>query len=65
MSTKIKTFVMTVGERTNLTIGHEAVGSLRDLGSEMKSFKPGGRVDYVKIPRLVWGMERKTTSIGR
>jgi threonine dehydrogenase-like Zn-dependent dehydrogenase len=33
-----------IGERTNLTLGHEAVGVIDKLGSEVKGFKEGDRV---------------------
>jgi isopropanol dehydrogenase (NADP+) len=33
-----------IGERTNLTLGHEAVGVVARLGSEVKRFKEGDRV---------------------
>lgn len=33
-----------VGERTNLTLGHEAVGVVAKLGSEVKGFREGDRV---------------------
>ena len=33
-----------IGERTNLTLGHEAVGVIYKLGSEVKGFKEGDRV---------------------
>lgn len=33
-----------VGERRNLTLGHEAVGVVHQVGSEVSSFKPGDRV---------------------
>lgn len=33
-----------IGERSNLTIGHEAVGIVHKVGGEVKSFKPGDRV---------------------
>ncbi|MFP4316754.1 MAG: NAD(P)-dependent alcohol dehydrogenase [Desulfovibrionales bacterium] len=33
-----------IGERTDLTLGHEAVGTIAKLGSEVKGFKVGDRV---------------------
>lgn len=33
-----------IGERENLTLGHEAVGVVERIGSEVKSFKEGDRV---------------------
>ena len=33
-----------IGERTDLTLGHEAVGIVDEVGSEVKCFKPGDRV---------------------
>src|SRR5256884_9317959 len=33
-----------VGPRENLTLGHEAVGVVHELGSNVKLFKPGDRV---------------------
>jgi threonine dehydrogenase-like Zn-dependent dehydrogenase len=33
-----------IGPRTNLTIGHEAVGIVHAVGSEVKLFRPGDRV---------------------
>ena len=33
-----------VGPRENLTLGHEAVGVVHDVGSEVKIFQPGDRV---------------------
>lgn len=33
-----------VGPRENLTLGHEAVGVVHDVGSNVKLFKPGDRV---------------------
>lgn len=33
-----------IGERTNLTLGHEAVGVIYKLGAEVKGFKEGDRV---------------------
>ncbi|GAC1354550.1 MAG: NAD(P)-dependent alcohol dehydrogenase [Ktedonobacteraceae bacterium] len=33
-----------IGPRENLTLGHEAVGVVQEIGSEVKDFKPGDRV---------------------
>jgi len=33
-----------IGPRENLTLGHEAVGILQEVGSEVRDFKPGDRV---------------------
>jgi threonine dehydrogenase-like Zn-dependent dehydrogenase len=33
-----------IGPRENLTLGHEAVGVVFEIGSEVKDFKPGDRV---------------------
>ena len=33
-----------VGPRENLTLGHEAVGVVYEVGSNVKLFKPGDRV---------------------
>ncbi len=33
-----------IGPRTNLTLGHEAVGVVHAVGSEVKDFRPGDRV---------------------
>jgi threonine dehydrogenase-like Zn-dependent dehydrogenase len=33
-----------IGPRQNLTLGHEAVGVVADVGSEVRSFRPGDRV---------------------
>src|SRR5215472_8565491 len=33
-----------IGPRENLTLGHEAVGVVHTVGSEVKDFKPGDRV---------------------
>jgi threonine dehydrogenase-like Zn-dependent dehydrogenase len=33
-----------IGPRENLTLGHEAVGVVRDVGSEVRTFRPGDRV---------------------
>jgi threonine dehydrogenase-like Zn-dependent dehydrogenase len=33
-----------VGPRENLTLGHEAVGVVHEVGSEVKAFQPGDRV---------------------
>jgi threonine dehydrogenase-like Zn-dependent dehydrogenase len=38
-----------VGERTNLTLGHEGVGQVYEVGSLVKDFKPG---DKVIIPAI-------------
>ena len=33
-----------IGERTDMILGHEAVGIVEKVGSEVKDFKPGDRV---------------------
>ena len=33
-----------LGERTDMILGHEAVGEVAEVGSEVKDFKPGDRV---------------------
>src|SRR5260370_26801408 len=33
-----------IGPRENLTLGHEAVGLVHEVGSEVRLFKPGDRV---------------------
>src|SRR5690554_8010301 len=33
-----------MGERTDLILGHEAVGQVVETGNEVKDFKPGDRV---------------------
>jgi isopropanol dehydrogenase (NADP+) len=33
-----------IGPRTDLTLGHEAVGVVHAVGSEVKTFRPGDRV---------------------
>ncbi|AGK96685.1 NAD(P)-dependent alcohol dehydrogenase [Clostridium pasteurianum] len=33
-----------LGDRHNMTLGHEAVGEIVEVGSEVKDFKPGDRV---------------------
>jgi threonine dehydrogenase-like Zn-dependent dehydrogenase len=33
-----------IGPRENLTLGHEAVGVVHEVGSEVKAFRPGDRV---------------------
>src|SRR5215472_10829938 len=33
-----------IGPRENLTLGHEAVGIVHEVGSDVRSFKPGDRV---------------------
>lgn len=33
-----------IGPRENLTLGHEAVGTVHEVGSEVKDFRPGERV---------------------
>ena len=40
----VHTVAGAIGERTNLTLGHEAVGVVDTVGSEVKLFKPGDRV---------------------
>ena len=45
-----------IGERTNLTLGHEAVGVVSEVGSEVKDFKPGDRV-LVGAITPDWGNE--------
>lgn len=43
-----------IGERKDLTLGHEAVGVVDSVGSEVKRFKPGDRV-LVGAITPVWG----------
>jgi isopropanol dehydrogenase (NADP+) len=43
-----------IGERKDLTLGHEAVGVVDSIGSEVKRFKPGDRV-LVGAITPVWG----------
>ena len=43
-----------IGPRTDLTLGHEAVGIVHEVGSEVKVFKPGDRV-VVGAITLDWG----------
>ncbi len=38
-----------IGERTNMVLGHEAVGEVVEVGSEVKDFKPG---DKVVVPAI-------------
>jgi alcohol dehydrogenase (NADP+) len=38
-----------LGERTNLILGHEAVGQVEEVGSLVKDFRPG---DKVIIPAI-------------
>lgn len=38
-----------LGERTNLILGHEAVGEIVEVGNEVKDFKPG---DKVVVPAI-------------
>ena len=33
-----------LGDRKNLILGHEAVGVIDEIGSEVKAFKPGDKV---------------------
>ena len=39
-----------IGPRENLTLGHEAVGLVQEVGGEVKLFKPGDRVAYAGGP---------------
>ena len=39
-----------IGERTNLTLGHEAVGIVAKLGREVRGFKEGDRVEFELNP---------------
>jgi len=43
-----------IGPRENLTLGHEAVGVVQEVGSEVKDFKPGDRV-LVGAITPTWG----------
>jgi alcohol dehydrogenase (NADP+) len=45
-----------IGERHNLILGHEALGIVDEVGSEVKDFKPG---DRVIVPAITpdWGTE--------
>ncbi|SRR5579875_748633 len=43
-----------IGPRENLTLGHEAVGVVEEVGSEVKLFRPGDRV-LVGAITPVWG----------
>ena len=45
-----------IGERHNMILGHEAVGVVDEVGSEVKDFKPG---DRVIVPAITpdWGSE--------
>ncbi len=38
-----------IGPRENLTLGHEAVGIVHEVGSEVRDFKPGDRVVVAAI----------------
>ena len=38
-----------IGERHNMILGHEAVGEVVEVGSEVKDFKPG---DHVVVPAI-------------
>ncbi len=38
-----------IGPRENLTLGHEAVGIIHEVGSEVRDFRPGDRVVVAAI----------------
>ncbi len=40
----VHTVAGAIGERTDLTLGHEAVGIVERVGSEVRDFRPGDRV---------------------
>ncbi|MGB4151212.1 MAG: NAD(P)-dependent alcohol dehydrogenase [Limnochordia bacterium] len=52
----VHTVAGAIGERTNLTLGHEAVGIVAEVGSEVKLFKPGDRVCVGAITPI-WGSD--------
>lgn len=47
-------FAGAIGERSDMFLGHEGVGEVRQVGSMVKDFKPG---DRVIIPAITpeWG----------
>jgi threonine dehydrogenase-like Zn-dependent dehydrogenase len=50
-----------IGERTNLILGHEAVGQVEEVGSLVKDFKPG---DKVIIPAITPDWEAVESQMG-
>nr|AAB06720.1 secondary-alcohol dehydrogenase [Thermoanaerobacter pseudethanolicus ATCC 33223] len=46
-----------IGERHNMILGHEAVGEVVEVGSEVKDFKPGDRVVVPAITPDWWTSE--------
>ena len=39
-----------IGERTDMILGHEAVGEVVEVGSLVTKFKPGDKVIYQQLP---------------
>lgn len=50
-----------IGERTNMILGHEAVGEVAEVGSLVKDFKPG---DKVIIPAITPDWEAVPSQMG-